>query len=131
MHSNTLEQLLILLASSVLVVTLLRRMKLPPIVGYLAVGMLLGPAALRVAGEETTRVMSEYGVVFLVFTLGLEFSFPRMMAMRWQVFGLGGAQVHCVDCSHRAFRRCALTDQHRARRCTGDVFYRHRYQATY
>jgi len=93
MHSNTLEQLLILLASSVLVVTLLRRMKLPPIVGYLAVGMLLGPAALRVAGEETTRVMSEYGVVFLVFTLGLEFSFPRMVAMRWQVFGLGGAQV--------------------------------------
>ncbi|HEX2584795.1 MAG TPA: cation:proton antiporter, partial [Steroidobacteraceae bacterium] len=93
MHSNALEQLLILLASSVLVVTLLRRMKLPPIVGYLAVGMLLGPAALRVAGEETTRVMSEYGVVFLVFTLGLEFSFPRMVAMRWQVFGLGGAQV--------------------------------------
>jgi len=93
MHSSTLGQLLILLASSVLVVTLLRRMKLPPIIGYLAVGMLLGPAALRVAGSETTRVMSEYGVVFLVFTLGLEFSFPRMVAMRWEVFGLGGAQV--------------------------------------
>lgn len=93
MYSNTLGQWLILLASSVLVVTLLRRVRLPPIVGYLAVGMLLGPAALRVAGTETTRVMAEFGVVFLVFTLGLEFSFPRMVAMRWQVFGLGGAQV--------------------------------------
>ncbi len=93
MHSNALGQLLILLASSVLVVTLLRRLKLPPIVGYLAVGMLLGPAALSVAGADTTRIMAEYGVVFLVFTLGLEFSFPRMVAMRWQVFGLGGAQV--------------------------------------
>ena len=93
MQSNALGQLLILLASSVLVVTLMRRMKLPPIVGYLAVGMALGPAALSVAGAETTRVMAEYGVVFLVFTLGLEFSFPRMVAMRWQVFGLGGAQV--------------------------------------
>ncbi len=93
MHSNALGQLLILLASSVLVVTLLRRMKLPPIVGYLTVGMLLGPAAFRVTGSDTTRVMAEYGVVFLVFTLGLEFSFPRMVAMRWQVFGLGGAQV--------------------------------------
>lgn len=93
MQSSALGQWLLLLASSVLVVTLFRRMKLPPIVGYLAVGMLLGPAALHMAGAETTRVMAEYGVVFLVFTLGLEFSFPRMIAMRWQVFGLGGAQV--------------------------------------
>ncbi len=93
MHTNALGQLLILLASSVLVVTVLRRLKLPPIVGYLAVGMLLGPEALSVAGSETTKVLAEYGVVFLVFTLGLEFSYPRMLAMRWEVFGLGGAQV--------------------------------------
>lgn len=93
MGSNALGQLLILLASSVLVVTLLRRMKLPPIVGYLAVGMLLGPGALSLAGSETTTVLAEYGVVFLVFTLGLEFSYPRMLAMRGEVFGVGGAQV--------------------------------------
>jgi CPA2 family monovalent cation:H+ antiporter-2 len=93
MQSSALGQLLILLASSVLVVTLFRRMKLPPIVGYLAVGMLLGSEALSLAGSDTTRVMAEYGVVFLVFTLGLEFSYPRMLAMRWEVFGLGGAQV--------------------------------------
>lgn len=93
MEANALGQLLILLACSVLVVTVFRRMKLPPIVGYLAVGMLLGREALSLAGSETTRVLAEYGVVFLVFTLGLEFSYPRMLAMRWEVFGLGGAQV--------------------------------------
>jgi len=93
MESNALGQLLILLASSVLVVTLLRRLKLPPIVGYLAVGIVLGPEALSLAGSDTTRVLADYGVVFLVFTLGLEFSYPRMLAMRWEVFGLGGAQV--------------------------------------
>jgi CPA2 family monovalent cation:H+ antiporter-2 len=93
MESHALGQLLILLASSVLVVTLLRRLKLPPIVGYLAVGIVLGPEALSLAGSDTTRVLAEYGVVFLVFTLGLEFSYPRMLAMRWEVFGLGGAQV--------------------------------------
>ncbi len=93
MESNALGQLLILLAFSVLVVTVFRRMKLPPIVGYLAVGILLGAEALSLAGSETTHVLAEYGVVFLVFTLGLEFSYPRMLAMRWEVFGLGGAQV--------------------------------------
>ncbi len=93
MATNALGQLLILLACSVLVVTVFRRMKMPPIVGYLAVGMLLGAEALSLAGSETTRVLAEYGVVFLVFTLGLEFSYPRMLAMRWEVFGLGGAQV--------------------------------------
>src|SRR5690348_5166403 len=93
MTSTALSQLLILLAFSVLVVTVFRRMKLPPILGYLAVGMLLGSESLSVAGGETTRVLAEFGVVFLVFTLGLEFSFPRMLAMRWEVFGLGGAQV--------------------------------------
>ncbi len=94
MVSSTLTQLLVLLAFSLLVVTGFRRLDLPPILGYLAVGMLLGPYALNlVANDETTRVLAEFGVVFLVFTLGLEFSLPRMLAMRWEVLGLGGAQV--------------------------------------
>jgi monovalent cation:H+ antiporter-2, CPA2 family len=93
MQPDALTSLLILLASSVLVVTVFKRMKLPPIVGYLAVGMLLGAQAMNVAGSDTTHVLAEFGVVFLVFTLGLEFSFPRMVAMRFEVFGLGGAQV--------------------------------------
>jgi CPA2 family monovalent cation:H+ antiporter-2 len=67
---------------------------LPSIVGYLAVGMLLGPHALAWAVDnDTTRLLADFGVVFLVFTLGLEFSLPRLLAMRWEVLGVGGAQV--------------------------------------
>jgi CPA2 family monovalent cation:H+ antiporter-2 len=90
---SALPQLLILLAFSVLVVTLFRRLKLPPIVGYLAVGMVLGPHALNLASEGIAPVLAELGVVFLVFTLGLEFSLPRMIAMRREALGIGGAQV--------------------------------------
>jgi CPA2 family monovalent cation:H+ antiporter-2 len=89
METNALGQLLILLACSVLVVTVFRRMKLPPIVGYLAVGMLLGPEALSLAGSETTRVLAEYGVVFGVHPRSGIF-YPRMLAMRREVFGLAG-----------------------------------------
>jgi CPA2 family monovalent cation:H+ antiporter-2 len=88
-----LPQLLVLLAFSVLVVTLFRRLRMPPIVGYLAVGMLLGPYALDIASEGIAPVLSELGVVFLVFTLGLEFSLPRMLSMRREALGIGGAQV--------------------------------------
>ncbi|HYM33781.1 MAG TPA: cation:proton antiporter, partial [Steroidobacteraceae bacterium] len=94
MQSSVLTQLLILLTFSVLVVAAFRRFKLPPILGYLAVGMLLGPSMLNLAPSgPTTHALAEFGVVFLVFTLGLEFSLPRMLAMRREVLGLGGAQV--------------------------------------
>ncbi|HMK87749.1 MAG TPA: cation:proton antiporter [Steroidobacteraceae bacterium] len=93
MHS-ALAEILILLAASVCVVAGVRKLKLPAILGYLAVGMLLGPHALAVAVDnETTRLLADFGVVFLVFTLGLEFSLPRLSAMRWEVLGVGGAQV--------------------------------------
>ena len=56
--------------------------------------MLLGPHALALAVDnDTTRLLADFGVVFLVFTLGLEFSLPRLVAMRWEVLGVGGAQV--------------------------------------
>src|SRR5580698_5886628 len=94
MHSAPLLQILILLAASVCVVAGARRLALPSIVGYLAVGMLLGPHALAWAVDnDTTRLLADFGVVFLVFTLGLEFSLPRLMAMRWEVLGVGGSQV--------------------------------------
>jgi CPA2 family monovalent cation:H+ antiporter-2 len=94
MITSALGQLLVLLATVLLVVAGFRRLQLPPILGYLAVGMALGPQALNLAGSESTsHVLSEFGVVFLVFTLGLEFSLPRMLAMRWEVLGLGGAQM--------------------------------------
>jgi CPA2 family monovalent cation:H+ antiporter-2 len=93
-HSDPLLQILILLAASVCVVAAVRKLALPAILGYLAVGMLLGPHALSLAADnETTQLLADFGVVFLVFTLGLEFSLPRLVAMRWEVLGVGGAQV--------------------------------------
>src|SRR5882757_8018921 len=94
MHNDPLLQILILLAASVCVVAAVRKLKLPAILGYLVVGMLLGPHALALAADnETTRLLADFGVVFLVFTLGLQFSLPRLVAMRWEVLGVGGAQV--------------------------------------
>jgi len=94
MLNEPLTQVLILLAASLLVVTTARRLGLPTILGYLIVGMGLGPYALGiVAQSQTTGLLAELGIVFLLFTLGLEFSFPRMFAMRGEVFGLGAAQV--------------------------------------
>jgi monovalent cation:H+ antiporter-2, CPA2 family len=89
-----LSQCLILLAGSVFLVTLARRLTLPTSMAYLLVGLALGPHALGVVSDSgTTRLLAELGVAFLLFTLGLEFSLPRMLAMRREVFGLGAAQV--------------------------------------
>jgi len=93
-HDDPLLQILILLAASVCVVAAVRRLALPAILGYLAVGMVLGPHALALAADNaTTQLLADFGVVFLVFTLGLSFSLPRLVAMRWEVLGVGGAQV--------------------------------------
>lgn len=94
MAPGPLAQALILIAAALLVVTLARRLGLPPPLGYLFVGLAIGPHALAVFVEsDTTRLLAELGVVFLLFTLGLEFSLPRMLAMRREVFGLGALQV--------------------------------------
>src|SRR6201995_5437517 len=93
-HNDPLLQILLLLAASVCVIAAVRKLKLPAILGYLAVGMLLGPHAFALAADnETTQLLADIGVVFLVFTLGLEFSLPRLVAMRWEVLGVGGGQV--------------------------------------
>jgi CPA2 family monovalent cation:H+ antiporter-2 len=97
MLSQPLTQVLLLLAASVLVVALARRAGLPAILGYLVVGMLLGPSAFGLLDDsQATRALAEIGVVFLLFTLGLEFSWPRMLAMRYEVFGLGALQLCAV-----------------------------------
>lgn len=86
--------IVVLLAVSVGAVSAARALKLPPIVGYLVVGLLLGPHALALAPDtEVTRWLAEIGVVFLMFSIGLEFSLPKLRAMRSLVFGLGGVQV--------------------------------------
>src|SRR3979490_3255674 len=92
--TEPLSQVLILLAAAVFAVSVGRRMGLPATLAYLAVGLTLGPHAFAVVSEsETTLLLGELGVAFLLFTLGLEFSLPRMVAMRREVFGLGAAQV--------------------------------------
>lgn len=97
MITQPLTQTLILLSASVAVVALARRVGLPPILGYLIVGLALGPLSLGVISDsQATKALAEIGVVFLLFTLGLDFSWPRMVAMRREVFGLGFAQVLAV-----------------------------------
>jgi CPA2 family monovalent cation:H+ antiporter-2 len=94
MTDSPLPLILVLLAASVFVVTLARRMGLPAILGYVTVGLILGPHAIGAFPEsDTTHLLAELGVVFLLFTLGLEFSWPRMVALRREVFGLGSLQV--------------------------------------
>ncbi len=97
MPVNSLGQLLILLCAVVLVLALVRRLRLPAILGYVIVGIAVGPYALGVlqSGAEE-RALGQIGVVFLLFTLGLEFSYPRMVAMRREVFGLGSVQTLLV-----------------------------------
>ncbi|HEU4777168.1 MAG TPA: cation:proton antiporter, partial [Telluria sp.] len=93
MHSG-LELTLMLLGSAVLGVVAFRMLHLPPMLGYLAVGILIGPHALGLAeNSTTTETLAEFGVVFLMFSIGLEFSLSQLMAMRRIVFGLGMAQV--------------------------------------
>ena len=97
MTFSPLELTLILLGSAVLGVVAFRMMHLPPMLGYLAVGILIGPHALGLAEQsEATHGLAEFGVVFLMFSIGLEFSLPKLMAMRGIVFGLGMAQVVCT-----------------------------------
>ncbi|MFC4159926.1 monovalent cation:proton antiporter-2 (CPA2) family protein [Chitinimonas lacunae] len=94
MHHDALETILILLAAAVAVVILCRKAQLPAMLGYLLVGIGIGPHALGlIPSSGEAAEIAEYGVVFLMFSLGLEFSLPQLMAMRSKVFGLGSAQV--------------------------------------
>ncbi|ADL54319.1 cation:proton antiporter [Gallionella capsiferriformans] len=91
---NSLSLVLILLATAVMVVVVCRILRLPVMLGYLAVGILIGPHAFGwIPDSPSTRHLGEFGVVFLMFSIGLEFSLTRLKAMHRTVFGLGGAQV--------------------------------------
>lgn len=91
---HTLPIILMLLGASVVSVIVFRRMNLPPMLGYLVVGSLIGPHAFDLLGSFSgAQNLAEFGVVFLMFSIGLEFSLPRLVAMKRIVFGLGGLQV--------------------------------------
>lgn len=91
---SSLELTLMYLAAAVLGVVACRSLKLPPMLGYLAVGVVIGPHALALAqNSEGMRHLGEFGVVFLMFVIGLEFNLNKLWAMRRHVFGLGLMQV--------------------------------------
>lgn len=91
---SSLEITLLYLLAAVLGVVTCRSLKLPPILGYLAVGVVIGPNALALAQNSAgIQHLGEFGVVFLMFVIGLEFSLPKLRAMRRHVFGLGLFQV--------------------------------------
>lgn len=89
-----LAQIILLLGVTVAVVVVFQRLRIPTSLGYLLVGVILGP---HTAGPTVYvpefKVLAEFGVVFLLFTIGLNFSLPQLHALRHQVFGLGTGQV--------------------------------------
>ena len=94
LENSVLEDVLLLLMATLAVVVGLRRLRLPMILAFLIVGMFVGPHALGwVTPTETTETLAEFGIVFLLFALGLEFSLPKLIAARATVFGAGGLQV--------------------------------------
>jgi CPA2 family monovalent cation:H+ antiporter-2 len=89
-----LEMTLLYLLAAVLGVVACRLLKLPPMLGYLAVGVVIGPNALALSQSvEAVQHLGEFGVVFLMFVIGLEFNLPKLRAMRQHVLGLGLLQV--------------------------------------
>lgn len=92
--TDPLQPVLILLAIAVLAVVVFRLLRLPPMLGYLLAGVIIGPHALGwIPDTEETRHLAEFGVVFLMFSIGLEFSLPKLVTMKSIVFGFGTSQV--------------------------------------
>jgi CPA2 family monovalent cation:H+ antiporter-2 len=92
--ATTLELVLLYLVAAVAGVVVCRSLRLPPMLGYLVVGVVIGPNALALAQDSAgVRYLAEFGVVFLMFVIGLEFNLPKLRSMRTLVFGLGLSQV--------------------------------------
>ena len=88
--ASTLELTLLYLVAAVAGVVLCRLAKLPPMLGYLAVGVVIGPNAMALAKDSASvRYLAEFGVVFLMFVIGLEFNVPKLKSMSKLVFGPG------------------------------------------
>lgn len=94
MNEFSLAPIVIVLLVSVITVILCRKFNIPSMLGYLLVGFLAGPGMLSlIPKSHATDYLGEIGIVFLMFSIGLEFSLPKLRVMRRLVFGLGGLQV--------------------------------------
>jgi CPA2 family monovalent cation:H+ antiporter-2 len=101
--TSSYRELLVFLIAAGLVVPLAHRLRISPILTFLAVGVLIGPYGLAasfpglgsvlITNDEGVRFLAELGVVFLLFTIGLELSLRRLISMRHLVFGLGALQI--------------------------------------
>lgn len=92
--SAYLPQIVLLLCAAVLIVAVSRMVRLSPVIGYLAAGAAIGPYGLGLIRHiETTAGIAEFGVIFLLFIIGLELSIERLRGMRKHVFSFGGAQM--------------------------------------
>ncbi len=93
-ESLHLTEIVILLSAAVLMVGLFRALKLSPVLGYLVAGTAIGPYGFSLISDvHSTAGFAEFGIIFLLFLIGLELSFDRLRSMRKHVFGFGGAQV--------------------------------------
>ncbi len=93
MNDHILINVIILLGTAVFIVSILKRLRLSPVLGYLIAGAAIGDHGLKIVTYDQTKLLGELGVVFLLFAIGLELSFERLKAMRRYVFGLGSLQV--------------------------------------
>ena len=93
MEHSFLIQVLMMLVVAIICIAILRRAGLPAILAYLLTGVISGPSNFNWFSQHEMQSVAELGIVLLMFSLGLEFSLPRLWAMRRTVFGLGSAQV--------------------------------------
>jgi CPA2 family monovalent cation:H+ antiporter-2 len=107
-EAHLLRPVLIILAAAIVVVSLFRRVRVTPVLGYLVAGVLIGPHGLRLVNDvEAVEALAEFGVVFLLFAIGLELSLGRLFAMRRHVFGMGTLQVVVCAAAIAALARLA------------------------
>ena len=98
-NSEIFYDVLIFLVAAVVVDPAFRRLRTSPVLGYLAAGILVGPHGLAlISASKSAHALAEFGVVFLLFMIGLEFSIERLRALRTYVFGLGTLQVVVTAC---------------------------------